>query len=184
MKQVCLNRAVISGALWLAVTLATPLANAQEAPAETTPTVDFTQPKFSGPVDDPADYVPFGLMNNRTCPDRPYKPYWLVVHNMPKKGYWPPREFGWRTKIADLYEDALTWNEVIDAGVCTCESKYPDWEDLRPDIEALWESISDLPHKEWSQPTRDNYRKIHDEFEQAIDRKLMPFVNLCRKAGI
>lgn len=184
MKQGFLKRVVISSALWLTVTLATPLAHAQEATGENTPTVDFTQPVFSGPVDGPDDYVPFGLLNNRSCPDRPYKPYWLVVNDIVKKGYWPPREFAWRYEIAMAYENALTWNTVLDAGVCSCDSKYVDWDNLRPEIEALWESISELPAKEWSQTTRDNYRKIYDELEQETDNKLVPFVKLCRKAGI
>lgn len=175
MKQVCLNRAVISGALWLAVTLATPLAHAQEVPAETTPAVDFTQPKFSGPVDDPADYVDPARMNNRSCPDSPYRPGWLMVYD---------RTFSWRYEIASIYENSLTWNAVLDAGVCTCESKYPDWEELRPEIEALWESISTLPENEWSQETRDIYRKMYDGLKQTTRYKLVPFVKLCRKAGI
>jgi hypothetical protein len=34
---------------------------------------------------------------------------------------------------------------------------YPDWEELRPEIDALWARVSDLPSDQWTKKMGRNY---------------------------
>lgn len=56
----------------------------------------------------------------RICNDRPARPAWMdEVH---------PREAYKALTLMDLYE-LRAWERIVDTGNCSCEIRFPEWED-------------------------------------------------------
>ena len=73
----------------------------------------------------------------RICNDRPARPTWMdEVH---------PREAYKALTLMDLYE-LRAWEQIVEAGNCGCEVRFPAWEDASEEFNERYRLASASEH--------------------------------------
>ncbi|MBE0455068.1 MAG: hypothetical protein IBX58_15515 [Roseovarius sp.] len=145
---------------------------------------DFLKPveKPKGPVT-AENYVDPQIADRRACKDRPGRPGWLMVQ--PKvEGDSGVGSFGWRQEIGQKFVSFKVVSSVIEAGKCTCELKYPDIDQFRDEIEALWANWDNKPWRGFSNEEVREFYRVEDSISRSYSSDLAPFARMCSTAGI
>ncbi len=132
---------------------------------------DFTQPTFGPAVDENDDYVDEAVARRQNCLSHPGRPGWMMVH---------ARGFEWRMGIAQQWRGRHVGRRMKESGVCTCDILYPDWNMFRPDVEALWASVSDQSRYEWDKRTEEKFRAVFDPLAHEARGYSFMIGKLCR----
>lgn len=115
------------------------------------------------PVAAAAQFVPTLDSAPRVCPDRPPRPDWIVNADV--------REAHKMNLVQEMYR-AQSLQAVVEAGECSCETRFPSWDDASA---YYFEHYSGLSRHEILDRTSE-YRRTANELRQ----EAMP---ICESQG-
>jgi hypothetical protein len=118
---------------------------------------DFTQPTFGGGAAEGETYVDPQFASRRNCLEHPAKPAWAMDHSF---------RFRWRIVLAVKYNSRRQGRLISETETCTCDILYPDWNEMRPEIEEMWARVSDLPSNKWTSEIKARYVAENDIFRK------------------
>lgn len=114
--------------------------------------VDFTMPDLSPQIEQDT-YIDRQGVSRTSCTRYPHRPGWVMVHE---------RGFEWKRELATQWRQIRAAQMLLPADSCTCDMLYPDWEEARTEIEAIWAPFEERPKREWNQSMRDHFRSLED----------------------
>jgi hypothetical protein len=146
---------------------------------------DFLKPveKPKGPVT-AENYVDPQIAERRACKDRPGRPGWLMVQPKVEGSFSPVGGYFWRQEIGRKFVSFKIVSSVIAAGECTCQLRYPDIDQFRADIEALWEGLGNKPWPDFSDEQVSEFYRVKDKIMRSYSSDLAQYGRLCRAAGL
>lgn len=118
---------------------------AQAGTAQDRDYMDFTLPEMGGEPEGEtlaerrAAYVDPQKKNGRICPDQPYRPGWVAVHEESEAS-------GSFLSIGMSLYEIRAAEQIERDGVCTCENRLPSWEPIRDEYEELIGTIHTSKH--------------------------------------
>jgi len=110
--------------------------------------VGVTLPDLTPAAVQEDEYVDPSLKRRTSCTQSPSRPGWVMVQ---------PKGYEWRVELAMAWKALRTRRMLAEDDTCTCDTLYPDWTAVRPEIEAMWKSIGTQPRAKWSSSTADLY---------------------------
>jgi len=115
-------------------------------------------------------YVDPTIETRGRCMDRPGLPGWMMVR---------PLGYEWRGDLAYQFRSAQVRREVTEAGVCSCDLLYPDWDVHREEVEAMWNEVSTEKKWDWDEETRQRFYAVRDAMNDDSGPLLQTVVELC-----
>lgn len=115
-------------------------------------------------------YVDPMLQSRQRCEDRPGKPGWMMVQ---------PLGFEWRGDLASKFRAFQRARTISEAGACDCDMLYPDWNQFRAELEAIWIEVSAESKWDWDDETRQRFYGAQDAMTDYSDPLLRITVDLC-----
>lgn len=115
-------------------------------------------------------YVDPEIRNRNRCLDHPGRPAWMMVQ---------PLGFEWRLDLANRFRSSQRAMIITEAQTCNCDMLYPDWNELRADLEEIWNGVSRESQYIWDADTRSQFETARDNLA-AYSSPLVPDVSrLC-----
>jgi hypothetical protein len=96
----------------------------------------------------------------------------------------PVGGYFWRQEIGRKFVSFKIVSSVIAAGECTCQLRYPDIDQFRADIEALWEGLGNKPWPDFSDEQVSEFYRVKDKIMRSYSSDLAQYGRLCRAAGL
>lgn len=78
-----------------------------------------------------AAYVDRSTSIRKLCPAAPFRPGWVMVHD------WKDNTHNEKARIGQSLYLLRASSTILDLGECTCELRFPPWEPMRAEYEAL-----------------------------------------------
>lgn len=114
--------------------------------------VDFTMPDLS-PQTEQSTYIDRQAVSRTNCRGHPHRPGWVMVHE---------RGLEWKRELATQWRQIRAARMLLPSDSCTCDMLYPDWEEARTEIEAIWAPFEGRVKIEWDQSMRDHFRSLQN----------------------
>lgn len=110
------------------------------------------------------------LRDRKRCLNHPGRPQWMIDQ---------PLGFEWRLELGREFRSAERARAVSSNETCSCDQLYPDWNESRPLVEAIWAEVSPDSKFVWGEAERDRFDAARDKLAD-YSRPLLPMVTrLC-----
>ena len=110
------------------------------------------------------------LRDRKRCLNHPGRPQWMIDQ---------PLGFEWRLELGREFRSAERARAVSSSETCSCDQLYPDWNESRPLVEAIWAEVSPKSKFVWDEAERSRFEAARDKLAD-YSRPLLPMVTrLC-----
>lgn len=99
---------------------------------------------------------------NRLCPDSPPRPDWIADPE-------PGSQLSQSGVAIDLYE-IQGYTNIVDAGECSCELRFPSWDRVLQTIETDYPEMSRATYLEVKPTLRDAIRELRPAAKEICEK--------------